>query len=38
MTKIDIPFIRQQFPALSGKWCLFDNAGGSQVANKYLKD
>lgn len=32
MTKLDMPFIRQQFPALSGNWTLFDNAGGSQVA------
>lgn len=34
MTKIDIPFIRQQFPALSGNWSFFDNAGGSQASSK----
>lgn len=34
MTKIDMPFIRKQFPALSGDWSLFDNAGGSQVAQQ----
>lgn len=34
MTKIDMPFIRQQFPALSGDWSLFDNAGGSQVVQQ----
>ncbi len=32
MTKIDIPFIRQQFPGLKTNWAFFDNAGGSQVA------
>ncbi len=34
MTKLDMPFIRQQFPALKGEWSLFDNAGGSQVAQQ----
>jgi len=34
MTKIDMPFIRQQFPGLKGDWALFDNAGGSQVAHQ----
>jgi len=32
MTKIDIPYIRQQFPGLKINWAFFDNAGGSQVA------
>lgn len=32
MASLDLSFIRQQFPALSGNWSLFDNAGGSQVA------
>ncbi len=27
----DIDFIRAQFPALSGNWIYFDNAGGSQI-------
>ena len=28
---LDIDFVRSQFPALSGGWAFFDNAGGSQV-------
>jgi cysteine desulfurase family protein (TIGR01976 family) len=29
--QLDIDFVRSQFPALSGDWILFDNAGGSQT-------
>jgi cysteine desulfurase family protein (TIGR01976 family) len=29
--KFDIDFVRAQFPALSGAWTFFDNAGGSQT-------
>jgi len=32
MTKLDIPWIREQFPGLSGGFGFFDNAGGTQVA------
>ncbi|MGF1517304.1 MAG: cysteine desulfurase-like protein [Nodosilinea sp.] len=28
---LDLPFVRQQFPALAGDWTFFDNAGGSQI-------
>jgi cysteine desulfurase family protein (TIGR01976 family) len=28
---LDIEFVRSQFPALSGEWTFFDNAGGSQT-------
>ena len=34
MNQFDINFIRDQFPALSGKWTYFDNAGGSQTAKQ----
>lgn len=30
----DIQFIRSQFPALSGDWIFFDNAGGTQTASQ----
>lgn len=29
--QLDIDFVRAQFPALSGDWIFFDNAGGSQT-------
>lgn len=29
--QLDIDFVRSQFPALSGEWIFFDNAGGSQT-------
>lgn len=29
--KLDIDFVRAQFPALSGEWVFLDNAGGSQT-------
>lgn len=28
---LNLPFVRQQFPALAGDWVFFDNAGGSQT-------
>ena len=28
---LDLPFVRQHFPALGGDWTFFDNAGGSQI-------
>ncbi|WP_008314784.1 aminotransferase class V-fold PLP-dependent enzyme [Leptolyngbya sp. PCC 6406] len=30
--RLDLDYVRQQFPALAGDWTFFDNAGGSQVA------
>lgn len=30
----DLRFIRSQFPALSGDWIFFDNAGGTQTAKQ----
>jgi len=29
--KLQLEFVRQQFPALDNEWILFDNAGGSQT-------
>ena len=34
MNQLDIPFVRKQFPALSGEWVYFDNAGGTQPARQ----
>ena len=34
MKHLDLDFIRNQFPALSGEWTFFDNAGGSQTAKQ----
>lgn len=31
---LDIDFVRRQFPALSGPWAFFDNAGGSQILER----
>ncbi|MFH1754959.1 MAG: cysteine desulfurase-like protein [Candidatus Latescibacterota bacterium] len=28
---MDIEYVRSQFPALSGEWVFFDNAGGTQI-------
>jgi cysteine desulfurase family protein (TIGR01976 family) len=30
MTELDVSFVRSNFPALSGDWVFFDNAGGTQ--------
>lgn len=32
-SKLDIDFVRSQFPALKGDWAFFDNAGGTQVVS-----
>jgi cysteine desulfurase family protein (TIGR01976 family) len=34
MIEPDLPYIRSQFPALSGDWIYFDNAGGTQTARQ----
>lgn len=34
MNNLDLNFIRNQFPALTGEWTFFDNAGGSQTAKQ----
>ncbi|MFM7221469.1 MAG: cysteine desulfurase-like protein, partial [Nodosilinea sp.] len=31
LPELDLPYLRQQFPALERGWVFFDNAGGSQV-------
>ncbi|HZX09972.1 MAG TPA: cysteine desulfurase-like protein [Acidobacteriota bacterium] len=33
---LDIDFVRKQFPALSGDWVFFDNAGGSQTLQSVI--
>jgi len=35
--KIDIKFVREQFPALSREWVFFDNAGGAQILDAVVK-
>ncbi len=30
-SKLDIDFVRQQFPGLNNGWTFFDNAGGTQI-------
>ena len=32
----DVSFVREQFPALSGDWIYFDNAGGSQTLKQVV--
>ena len=34
--QLDIDFARSHFPALSGEWALFENAGGTLAANSVL--
>ena len=34
--KLDIDFVRAQFPALSGEWIYMDNAGGSQTLKQVI--
>jgi cysteine desulfurase family protein (TIGR01976 family) len=36
MTKLDLAFVRSQFPALEGGECFFDNGGGSQILRPVL--
>lgn len=31
LSPLDMDYVRSQFPALSGDWVFFDNAGGSQI-------
>jgi len=31
MSRLDLDFVRRQFPTLAGEWTYFDNAGGSQI-------
>ncbi|MGG6294842.1 cysteine desulfurase-like protein [Leptolyngbya sp. AN02str] len=33
---LDMAYVRQQFPALSGDWVFFDNAGGSQTLQRVV--
>jgi len=33
---LNIEFVRKQFPALSGNWVFFDNAGGSQTLQSVM--
>jgi len=33
---LNIDFVRKQFPALSGEWVFFDNAGGSQTLQSVI--
>ena len=32
--ELNIDFVRKQFPALSGEWVFFDNAGGTQICRQ----
>jgi cysteine desulfurase family protein (TIGR01976 family) len=32
--ELNIDFVRKQFPALSGDWVFFDNAGGTQICRQ----
>ncbi len=34
MKHLDVNFCRKQFPALTGEWVYFDNAGGTQVTRQ----
>ena len=36
MTKLDLAFVRSQFPALEDGECFFDNGGGSQILRPVL--
>lgn len=36
-TPLDLPLLRQRFPALAGDWVLFDNAGGSQILGEAVE-
>ena len=33
---LDLPFVRSQFPSLSGDWVFLDNAGGSQILGRVV--
>ena len=32
-SKLDLGYVREQFPGLKGSWAFFDNAGGTQILN-----
>lgn len=34
---LDLPVLRQRFPALAGDWVFFDNAGGSQILGEAVE-
>lgn len=34
---MDIEYVRSQFPALSGEWIFFDNAGGTQILEPVMR-
>jgi len=34
---LDVPVLRQRFPALASDWVLFDNAGGSQILGEVVE-
>ncbi len=36
-TKLDIDFVRSQFPGLEHGWTFFDNAGGSQILRRAVE-
>lgn len=36
-TSLQLDFVRQQFPSLSGDWTFFDNAGGSQTLKQVVE-
>ena len=35
--RLDLEFVRRQFPALAGDWTFFDNAGGSQILGSVVR-
>lgn len=35
--KLDIDYVRSQFPGLQSEWTFFDNAGGSQILKKAVE-
>ena len=35
--RLDIDFVRSQFPGLSHGWTFFDNAGGSQILKRAVE-
>lgn len=36
-TKLNLDFVRNEFPALDNEWVFFDNAGGSQILNRVVE-
>lgn len=36
LARLDLPFVRAQFPALQGDWVFLDNAGGSQALGRVI--